>query len=280
VRANWQVQPTKSVRFQGKEGEMTEEKKLKLRKYPHLWQSYCLWSELVEMRKRHTLRISAAERGVSTLDAQFENDMMEHVGTDALITYAKNLMTGEGKQHPAWAWLTAIHGLGAGGLAAQLLAQIDDISSFTTVSKLWRFCGYAVIDGQIERNAKGEKGHYNRRLKSICFLIADQFIKQQTPLYVDIYYESKEADRRAHPETLCRECGIPFEQCQSKVAHHKLYNDGHIHHRAMRKAIKIFLQHLWLTWRNAEDLPVTMPYAFDVLLHTHYIAATQLEVDA
>ena len=39
--------------------------KYKNRKHPGLWQAYQWWSELVELRKRHLLRISAAERGVS-----------------------------------------------------------------------------------------------------------------------------------------------------------------------------------------------------------------------
>ena len=118
---------------------MTDQPMPKPRKYPQLWQSYLFWSELVELRKRHTLRISAIERGVSEMDAQFERNMMEHMQTDSLIKHAKKLMTGAGEAHPAWQWVTSIRGLGEGGLAAQLLAQIDDIASFTTVSKLWRF---------------------------------------------------------------------------------------------------------------------------------------------
>ena len=247
---------------------------LKPRKRPLLWQAYLHWNELVELRKRHLLRVSAIERGAANLDATFERNVMEHMQIDALIRYAKKTMVGYGETSagPVWAWLTSIRGLGEGGLAAQLIAQIDDIESFTTVSKLWRFCGYAVIDGQIERGVKGEKSHYNRRLKSVCYLIADQFIKQQTSPYVEVYYEAKRQDREAHPETMCRQCGIPWEECKSKKAHAKTFNDGHIHHRAMRKMVKLFLSHLWVIWREAEDLPITLPYAHAILGHTHYMA--------
>ena len=140
----------------------------KPRKRPHLWQSYLWWDELVQIRKRHLLRISSIEAGKSNLDAQFERDMLEHMAMDALIKEAKATMVNFGEMvGPIWYWMTAIRGLGEGGLAAQLLAQIDDIGKFATISKLWRFCGLAVIDGKAERNRPGEKSHFNRRLKSM-----------------------------------------------------------------------------------------------------------------
>lgn len=232
----------------------------KPRKRPLLWQSYQYWSELVEMRKRHTLRISAAERGVSNLDAGFETTLMGDMQIDMLIKQAKEMMTNYGQAvGPIWDWATAIRGLGEGGLAAQLLAQIDDIAAFDTVSKLWRFAGYAVIDGQSERNARGEKSHFNRRLKSICYLIADQFIRQQTGGYIEIYYAEKERQRRLHPE--------PVTNGDDK----KIYTDAHIHNRAWRKMVKIFLQHLWLTWRQSEGLPVSEPYVQAIMGHTNII---------
>ena len=229
----------------------------KPRKHPQLWQSYLWWDELVQMRKRHTLRISSIEKGKSNLDAQFEQDMLDHMSLDTAIAMTKKIMIGYGKKlGPVWDWLTGIKGLAAGGLAAQLLAQFDDVSKFDTVSKFWRFSGWAVIDGQIDRCKKGEKSPYNRRLKSICWLIVEQFIKQQTPIYVDIYYAEKERQRRDHPESIKENGKWKF-------------NDGHLHHRAMRKTAKIFLQHLWAKWREAEGLPVSKPYVEAILGHTN-----------
>jgi ribosomal protein L37AE/L43A len=260
---------------------VTDQPQPKPRKYMQLWQAYLWWNELVELRKRHTLRISAVERGVSQMDAQFERDTLESMRADWAVEQTKKVMVGYGKMHPMWPWLTGIRGMGEGGLAAQLLAQIDDIASFTTVSKLWRFCGYAVIDGQIERGVKGEKSHYNRRLKSICWQIAQQFVRQQTSIYVDIYYDEKERQRRLYPESICKKCGAVGIQkgqnwvCSKCKASAKngdlLYTPKHLQCRAERKMMKIFLQHLWLTWRQAENLPVTMPYVHDVMGHTHYV---------
>lgn len=247
---------------------------LKPRKHPRLWQAYLFWRELMEMRKRHLLRISAIERGASGYDAGFEQEMMDDMAMDTLLKKACKIMKTYGATlGPIWKWGTAIKGLGEGGLLAQVLAQIDDIGNFATVSKLWRFAGYAVIDGQRETNKAGEKSHYNKLLKSAVYLVVDQFIKQQTPVYVDLYYEEKAAQRRAHPEALCRECGVPWEQCKSKNhGNHKvIFNDGHIHARAMRKVGKLFLSHLWVVWRESEGLRVTLPYAQAILGHDHYV---------
>ena len=45
---------------------------------------------------------------------------------------------------------------------------------------------------------------------------------------------------------------------------------GHVHMQAMRKMIKLILSHLWLVWREAEGLPITKPYAYDILGHTEH----------
>lgn len=217
----------------------TQQPVLKPRKYPQLWQSYQWWFELMELRKRHLLRISSVERGVSTFDAQFEMDMIETTQLDAMLKLTKKTMTNYGQLVPVWDWITNIRGLGEGGLAAQLLAQVDDISKFDTVSRLWRFAGQAVFDGKAEKNQRGEKSHFNRKLKGICFNIADQFIKQQTPGYVDLYYAEKARQRELHP--------VPVENNGKK-----LYTDAHIHNRAWRKMVKAFLRDLWVEWRKVE----------------------------
>ncbi len=231
----------------------------KPRKHPHLWQAYLWWDELVEMRKRHTLRLDSIEKGKSNLDAGFERAVLEGMQLDYFVKHAKKEMLKWGKDiGPFWDAVTSVRGLGEGGLAAQIIAQVDDIAKFATVSKLWRFSGYAVIDGKAERNQKGEKSKFNRRLKSIAWQIGDQFIKQQTVGYVDIYYEEKKRLREIYPE-------------KYKDNGRWKYNDGHIDNMARRKIAKIYLQHFWLIWRSFEGLPVSQPYVHDVLGHGSYI---------
>lgn len=228
----------------------------KPRKRPHVWQAYLQWNELVELRKRHLLRISSIEAGKSNLNSELEYAYLETLNIDKLIANTKKTMTnfGEASAPQVWQWMTSIKGLGEGGLAAQLIAQIDDIEKFSNISKLWRFAGLAVFDGKAEKNQPGEKAHKNGRLRSVCYLISEQFIKQQTPMYSDIYYQEKARLRELHPEKVGKD-----------------YTDGHIHNMAMRKTVKIFLQHLWIIWRETEGLPITMPYAIDILKHADYI---------
>ena len=231
----------------------------KPRKNMMLWQAFLQWDELVEMRKHHLLRISSIEAGKSNMALGVEKRFLELTRLDELIDDHRKYMVECGAEvGDVWGWITHIKGLGQGGLAAQLLAQIDDIGKFDTVSKLWRFAGLAVIDGKREINKPGEKSHFNARLKSICWLISDQFVKQNTPLYRDIYDQEKARLRRLYPEKI-----VTNGKTQ--------YNDGHIDNMARRKTVKIFLQHLWVIWRNLEGLPVSEPYVQAILGHTHII---------
>jgi hypothetical protein len=120
-----------------------------------------------------------------------------------------------------------------------------------------------VIDGKREQPKSGEKLHYNRRLKSVCFLIADEFVKMRTPVYRDLYDQEKLRLRELHPEPVKREKAI------GKITHD--YTDAHIHAMALRKIVKVFLSHLWLKWRTAEGLTVSDPYAIAILKHADII---------
>lgn len=239
----------------------------KPRKHARLWQSYLWWYEVMEMRKRHLLRISSIEKGKSNLDLVFEKNTLEQLEVDAMVEVLKETMVNHGQTvGPIWDWITSIKGLGEGGLAAQLLAQIDDIHKFDSVSALWRFAGFAVVNGKAEKNEKGKKAKFNGKLKGICFNIADQFIKQKTPGYVDLYYAEKERLRDLHPDALCEDCGLPAERyqkkvqgeyvpayrCPERIKEHKIrYGDAHIHNRAWRRMVKEFLKDVYNEWKRA-----------------------------
>lgn len=247
----------------------------KPRKHPELWQSYLWWFELMEMRKRHLLRISSIERGKSNLSADFERSMLVLTNLDALVdprnkaereASVKQPMIDYGQQvGPIWDWCLSIKGLGE-GLTAQLLAQIDDIDNSPTVSALWRFAGFSVVGGKAEKNQKGVKSPFNRKLKGICYNIADQFIRQQTPYYVDIYYAEKTRLREKFPKAECKECGgscitkqkkvkgesIDVWRCGNNGKHTLNYTDAHLHNMAWRKMIKVFLKDLWNEWKRSE----------------------------
>lgn len=305
---------------------------MKPRKNVRLWQTYQLWHELMELRKKSKLRINAVERGVSNYDVIHEKLLLKAVNFDVLVA-PKNKLEKEGSiwqtmvnygiaVGPIWDWCLSHKGIGE-GLAAQLLAQIDDISNFDSPAKLWRHCGYGLyhywVDekGTIQAPYKGWKHYaktkkllgefsasgleenqhyfideftgntlkaltvvdrlepeeiahwvlpsdkwklvqhrdvnvasyhssYNKSLKSTCYNIADQFIRQQTPYYVDIYYAEKTRQREKHPEKVT-------------VNGRAKYTNAHIHNMAWRKMVKEFLKELWFQWRISEGLPADNP---------------------
>lgn len=163
---------------------------------------------------------------------------------DAEEALAKDMGAGI-NGHPAMRWLGEVRGIGP-ILAGKLLGLIDDIGKFATASKLRRFAGYAVIDGKRERPTKGEKLHYNTRLKSLCWLIVSSMLRSGGSPYRVVYDTQKARYEEIHPD----------------------WTKGHRHLAAMRKVSSLFLSHLWETWRMAEGLPVRPPYAEEYLHHT------------
>lgn len=199
-------------------------------------------------RVRFGNRISAIERG---------DDVVEESTLNILTAWNERFEDLEkeidanirevAKDYPIIDKMTKVKGVGS-LLAARLVSSID-ISLDDTVSSLWRYCGYGIKDGEIERMKKGEKLHYNKNLKPVCFLIGTSFLKSKSP-YSAIYYEAKAYYMEAHPE----------------------WTKLHIHNAAMRKMIKIFLSHLWQVWREDEGLPVSPPYIIGKDGHSHYLS--------
>lgn len=271
----------------------------KPRKNPQLWQSYLWWEELKEMRKRHTLRQSSAERGKSNYDAQFEVDAMEHMALDKLIDDAQAAMQSYGRAvGPIWDWLTELRGVGD-HTAAKLLAMVDDIGKFDTISKLWRFAGYGLYaywfdargtcrgpavgyrmgeNGERERvvltpqagweqravtdrPVKGYMLPYYRKFKSEVYLVSESFMKQRTPIYREVYDSEKERIRIEHPNPVPNPYGPQKQR----------YTDMHVHLMALRKVSKLFLSHLWLKWREADGLPISEPWVLAYTEHSTMI---------
>lgn len=133
-------------------------------------------------------------------------------------------------------------------LAAKLVALID-IEKADTVSALWRYCGYATIDGVAERRVKGEKLHYNARLKTTCYIVASSMLRSNSP-YRSIYDSSRVYYEANRPD----------------------WTKAHQHLASMRRMVKVFLAHLWEHWRLMEGLPVREPYVISKLGHTGIIS--------
>lgn len=112
---------------------------------------------------------------------------------DQLKEMEKGLMKEAAQQlktHPAWVhYGKHVKGLGT-ALASQLFGYIGDIGRFPTVSKLWKYTGLAVVDGQADRMRRGQKAGYNPKIKSLLYNIGTSFIKSRSP-YRMIYDDKK-----------------------------------------------------------------------------------------
>lgn len=231
------------------------------RKLADLWQVYLAWFEFMELRKRHTLRALSILRGKSKMNVVFEAEAIA-VANQICETYRKEMIRiAKETVGEIWEHLTSIKGLKEGNLAAQLLAQIDDISKFDSVAALWRYSvGGVTDDGRMERAKKGETSPNNKKLSALGYLISDQFVRQRTHPYRGFYDKEKARLRDIHPEPVEAIKKGEGKNVPSKYPWPTLFTDSHIDRMARRATFKRFLRDLWVAWRKMEGLPISEPF--------------------
>jgi hypothetical protein len=154
------------------------------------------------------------------------------------------------KDDPFMTRLLGIRGLGI-CLAAQALTVVNYPTRFPgrfdTVSKLWRFCGFGVLDGKAERNVYGEKAHFSRRAQVTFWKVGQSLMRAKGPYY-EFYSRTRE---RLEQRGDLTKLGV--------------------HQGALRRMIKLFLAHMWTVARVEHGLPIRPPYALEYLQHQDYI---------
>ena len=188
-----------------------------------------------------------------------------------LDIYSRYEPTGAGQ------WLRSIVGIGP-VIAAGLLAHLD-IERAPTAGHFWSFAG--LNPTQVWN--KGEKRPWNASLKVLTWKAGESFVKVQSnkhDVYGQLYVERKIAEQTRN------EAGELAEQAAKiltakRISHdtdaYKAYSTGklppaHIHARAKRWAVKLFLAHLHtvLYFLRYESLP-PLPYPVVHLGHAHVI---------
>ncbi len=233
--------------------------------------------QMQDARIRDAARIrqqSETEEPHSTLAWLYEqNETLESQIKGALGKYAA--------AHPVGSWSQSICGIGP-VISAGLLANID-MTRAPTAGALWKYAG---LDGFSKKPEKGVKFSHNRDFKTLCaFKIGESFVKVQSnknDVYGKVYAERKRL------EIECNEAGVYADQAKAKLDAFKIdktteaykhYSSGklppaHIHARARRYAVKLFLSHLHEVWHwHAFGEEAPKPYAFEHLGHAHLIAA-------
>lgn len=212
---------------------------------------------------------------MSWLLRQFET--LENQVKLSLDKYSDNFDAGE--------WAKSQIGIGP-VIAAGLLAYIDP-EHCTHAAKVWRYAGLAPhYDWK-----KGEKRPWNGALKTLCaFKMGESFVKtcnHPDAYYGKIYKQRKELEiyRNEQGDFADIAAGMlgRFNYGKDTEAY-KAYSNGklpaaHIHARARRLAVKIFLSHFaQVYYESTHGKPIAPIYAFhyldhdDILTPPHYTA--------
>jgi len=158
-------------------------------------------------------------------------------------------------------------------ISAGLLAHID-ISKAPTVGHIWRFAG---LDPTMKWE-KGKKRPWNAQLKTLCWKIGESFVKvsgKETAYYGHVYLKRKEFEILNNNEGKYKDQALSILESVPNHAQKSIYAegklpDGHIHARAKRCAVKLFLAHLHEVWYHEEyGIAPPLPYPIAHLGHAH-----------
>ncbi len=199
----------------------------------------------------------------------FDNTrVLENQIKNALQVYADSKLLGR--------WCQSIRGIGP-VLTSGLMAHID--ATKPHVSHVWNFAG---LNPNIEWK-KGKKRPWNARLKVLAWKIGESFVKvsnHPNDIYGKIYKARKELEIKRN------EAGEFAGQAEDKLAKFKIGKDtiayshyskgrlpdGHIHERAKRYAVKIFLSHYHAVAHEIATGEVpAKPYVIEHMGHADYI---------
>ena len=142
---------------------------------------------------------------------------------------------------------------------------------------MWRFAG---VDPSMKWE-KGQKRPYNASLKQVAWKIGESFSRQR---HREGFYTTKLNERKEYEEA--QNAKGAYAERAKEIMDRKGYKkdtgawkhleEGHlppsmIESRIRRWTAKLFLSHLWQTWRQIEGLPVPNPFPVEHLGHVHTI---------
>jgi len=243
-------------------------------------------------------RIAAGNRAWSEEAKEKETKMIDFLRKAEV--QAEKRMDQIGEDDATYQYLGSIKYIGArtgGGIRGLL-----DPSCFPTASKMRRYAGLSVIDGNIQERRKGESSGYNAMAKSILLSrVPDSFIKSKgkdpSPYLKDYVSAREKFDKQRVEIPLSKKHKIigdilsedvngfkvgqriykhQFPKLRAKLesqGRNTVYmelSDGHAHRMAIRKMMTKFLEDYWVVSRQLEGFPTVAPYPIDVQGHSHY----------
>jgi len=176
-------------------------------------------------------------------------------------------MEKELKKYPVYEqFLKNIKGIGP-ATASGLISSSGDIKQCEMVSQLWSFFGLHTVNGIAPRPKKGERLNFDRKKRALVLgVMGDVFIKHKPEPYRSIYDREKERQLKIEYQP-----GVLAEKYNGYKKDDTKLLLGHAHNRAVRKMMKIFLQHYLVVYRHLLGLETRPPYQYEHLHHKDYI---------
>jgi hypothetical protein len=171
---------------------------------------------------------------------------------------------------------------GCGDVVGAYLCAMVDIHKAVKPSNLRRYCGYAVINGRLERPTKGEVLGYNAEIRMRIFQLMGAMQTNaakktvdapygNTTKYLDVWRNYK--SRMQHSErVLDRKVSTKDGMVDGKIVNGQeksVSARGFIHSTGWHKAADVFLEDLYIVWRALEGLPVWPSYYAAKLGYEH-----------
>lgn len=225
------------------------------------------------------LRIAIGNRKKASERSGEPSDLTDYLEKqlELLEKYTATALGEFADAHPLGQWLKTIVGIGP-VLSAGLISRTWEYD-FKTVSALWRFAG---LDPTLKWE-RGQKRPFNAALKTLCFRIGESFVKFQShpeSVYGKLFTEIKKEEWERNingkyseaakvkasqvakdtssylwysgqvsptwvRQILESEATWPEKPPKSFADGQPMLPPAHIHARARRRVVKIFLSHLW-----------------------------------
>jgi hypothetical protein len=223
------------------------------------------------------IRTRAQERAL--IQAKEPSQIIHWLGNNSqlLENQLKAALDKYSTAHPVGTWTRSVCGIGP-VLSAGLLAHID-IEKAPTVGHIWAFAG---LD-PTKKWEKRTKRPWNANLKTLCWKIGESFVKQQGrdhAVYADIFTERKKLEHERNDAGKFANQAeeiLKTRKINKATDAYKYYSVGklpkaHIHARARRYAVKLFLAHFHeIAYINQYGKPPPLPYPIAHLEHVHKI---------
>lgn len=185
--------------------------------------------------------------------------------------------------HPAWAWIATVRGVGH-LLAARLLSRLD-VARARTPSAFWGYCGLATIPGVgfkcatcglevayplgYDPSGPHQKRSGNGSCAGTLTRVASsnqvRVAPRRTALGGRTGYDARARESCYLVGMSMLRCGSDYrcfydaERARLAVARPG-WTPKRCHLSALRKMEKTFLRDLWIAWRRAVSLPIVAPY--------------------